>query len=142
MFQNKLVRTMIIIIAVLSLAGVVTLYAYFHIFNKDSNMEPSIDEIVEFSLEFPEITTNLLDGGFVRVSFTFQTDSKKAKAELSKRDFQVKNVVIHILSSMKRSDLQSGEGKLKLENLVQMKINELLQEGKISKVYTTSFVIQ
>ena len=50
------------------------------------------------SVDIKEITTNLASNDFIRISFKIQTDSKKAKEELEKRDFQVNNIIILELS--------------------------------------------
>ena len=114
-------------------------------FNKDSNGEekaPSIDEIIESSVDMEEITTNLSGRNFVRVSLKIQTDSKKAAEELTKRDFQVKNLAIQELSEMTAKDLEGKVGKQQFEDTIKAKLNELMQDGEIQKVYIVSYIIQ
>ncbi|HJV30715.1 MAG TPA: flagellar basal body-associated FliL family protein, partial [Bacillales bacterium] len=62
--------------------------------------------------------------------------------ELTKRDFQVKNIIIEELSEKKAQDLQGKAGKLQLENTLKMKTNELMQDGKVVKVYITESLLQ
>ena len=52
-----------------------------------------IEDLVKYSYETPEITTDLQDGGFVRIQFQIVTDGKKAKSEIASRDFQLKNIL-------------------------------------------------
>jgi flagellar protein FliL len=104
--------------------------------------EPTIDEIIKASVEVPEITTNLASGDFIRMSFTIQTDSKKAKEELEKRDFQVKNILITELSEKKAEDLSGKAGKEKFQEDLKGKLNEVMQEGQIEQVYITSSILQ
>ena len=54
---------------------------------KRNSKEPTIDEMIEATVDIPEITTNLASNDFIRISFKIQTDSKKAKEELEKRKF-------------------------------------------------------
>ncbi len=141
--KNRLVKIMSIILVAITLVGVIAVVVITKVGHSSAgNDKPNIDEIVASTVDFPEITTNLSTNDFVRISFTFQTDSKKGKEELTKRMFQVKNIIIEELSVLKQQDLQGKEGKVKLEKLLQTKTNELMQDGKIEKVYITSYIIQ
>ena len=71
-----------------------------------------------------------------------QTDSTKSAEELTKRDFQVKNILITELSEMTPEDLEGKQGKLTLESSLKTKINELMNEGEVQQVYITSYIIQ
>jgi flagellar FliL protein len=110
--------------------------------NQSKSSEPTIDEVLEMSVDIKEITTNLASNDFIRISFKIQTDSKKAKEELQKRDFQVNNIIILELSGLEVEEIQGKEGQLKLEETLKTKINEILQEGKVQKVYITQFLLQ
>jgi flagellar protein FliL len=139
--KNKLLTITLILLVTITLVGVLALIVVMK-FNDDEVKEPSIDEVIEASVDVPEITTNLMSGDYIRISFKIQTDSKKAKEELEKRDFQVKNIIIEELSEMKSEQLQGKEGKQQLESTIKEKANSLMQEGKVEKVYITSYMIQ
>lgn len=110
-------------------------------FNKPAgSLEPSIDDIVKASVEVPEITTNLADNRVVRFSLTIQTSSKDAAEELTKRTFQVKNIVIQELSEMEQKDLEGKQGKQVFQKSLKTRINELMQEGEVQEIYFTSFI--
>ena len=104
--------------------------------------EPSIDEIIIASVDVPELTTNLMDNNFVRMSLKIQTNSEDAAAELLKREFQTKNIVIQTLSEMTAEDLEGKTGKIDFQNTIKVQLNELMQEGEVQKVYITSYIIQ
>lgn len=143
LFKNKLVNIMLIILIALTLIGGITLVVYNQSIKEvDPNREPTIDEIIELSVDMNEITTNLLTNDFVRVTFKFQVDNDKAKEELEKREFQVKNIIIRELSGMRSSNFTGSEGIEKLEDVLQIKINEYMQDGKVVNVYTIGFVLQ
>ena len=99
-------------------------------------------EIVESSVDVPEITTNLADGSFVRLSLKIQGSDKKAGEELLKRDFQVKNIVIQELSEMEAEALEGKQGKVTFQNAIKSQMNELMQNGEVTQVYITSYVLQ
>ena len=134
---------MFILLVIIALVGTVAIITLLNTNNnqgKDS--KPTIDEILEMSVDIKEITTNLASNDFIRISFKIQTDSKESKEELQKRDFQVNNIIILELSGLEVEEIQGKEGQLKLEETLKTKINEILQEGKVQKVYITQFLLQ
>ncbi|MGL4819739.1 MAG: flagellar basal body-associated protein FliL [Bacilli bacterium] len=130
------------VVAAMLLAATISVIFIMNFMNKEPEKSgPSIDEVVELSVEVPEITTNLSNGGFAKVSFMIQTDNADAKEELAKREFQVKNIILRIVSQMKPSDFQGEEGLLTLENSIREQTNKIMQSGTVVEVYATSFII-
>lgn len=140
--MKKTVRLLLIFMSVVIIALAVGLYYFFMKGTEAAGGKPTADEIVENSVEIPEITTNLLNGDYIRISFTIQTDGKKAKEELEKRNFQVENVIIKKLSGLEAKDLEGTEGKVKLEKDLKESLSDFMEEGKIIQVYITSTIIQ
>src|SRR5690625_3337000 len=136
-------NTMIVILFSLSLVGVLTYVLVTHL-TKEPNPygEPTIDEIVAQSFETEEITTNLLSNDFVKATFKIHVNSKQALQEIEKRDFQVKNTILRVLSGKEADELAGPEGLDSLEATVRDLLNELMQDGAVIQVYTTSWVIQ
>ncbi|BDH61148.1 hypothetical protein MTP04_12780 [Lysinibacillus sp. PLM2] len=141
--SNKLLTVMLIILVTITLIGVV-IFVLLTQFNnqKAATGEPTIDEILEASIDVPEMTTNLADDSFVRLQLKIQTDSKKAAEELTKRDFQIKDIIIQELSELTEEDLQGKQGKIFLQSTIKTQLNELMQEGTVEQVYITSYIIQ
>ena len=139
MKNNKLLTILLIVLVLITLVGVV-LFVLVTQFNKPASLEPSIDEVVEASIDVPEITTNLSDNKVVRFSMKIQTTSKEAAEELTKRNFQTNNIVIEELSEMTQEDLEGKQGKQMFKKTLKTKLNELMQEGEIQEIYFTSFV--
>jgi flagellar FliL protein len=133
---------MLIILMVLTLVGAVAAIIVLKLTNTDQVKEPGAKEVVEATVQIDEITTNLSNNQFIRISFSIQTDSKKAKEELEMRDFQVRDILVKELSDMKAEQFQGKKGLSELEGKLKERINELMQEGKVVKVYTTSKMLQ
>ena len=133
---------MFILLVIIALVGAVAIIMLLNTNNQSKDSEPTIDEVLEMSVDIKEITTNLASNDFIRISFKIQTDSKESKEELQKRDFQVNNIIILELSGLEVEEIQGKEGQLKLEETLKTKINEILQEGKVQKVYITQFLLQ
>ncbi|MEK4385133.1 flagellar basal body-associated protein FliL [Solibacillus sp. FSL W7-1464] len=141
MKNNKLLTIMVIILVTITLFGVIVVVLLTQL-NKEKPDGPTIDDIIESSVDIPEITTNLADGSFVRITLKIQASDKKAGEELFKRDFQVKNIVIQELSEMEEEALEGKQGKITFQDAIKSQVNELMQEGEVTQVYITSYVLQ
>lgn len=134
---------MLIILVSITLIGVVAVVVITQL-NKgtSSSSVQNIDDIVAESVDIDEITTNIADDNYAKIALKIQTSSKDAAAELKKRDFQVKSILIGELSEMSKADLEGKKGKELLENTLKTKINGLMQDGEVQQVYITSLIIQ
>ena len=143
MFKSKISIILIVMFMTLAVAGGAVFLSWDYLTAEaDSSTEPTIDEIIERSYDTEEMTTNLLNGGFVRSKYKIQMDSKGALEELVKRDFQVTNIVLTTLSGKEAKELSGPEGKSQLEEELKEQINTLMQEGTVQKVYMTEWVVQ
>lgn len=134
-------KIMVITLSTLTILGVVALILVFNFDgNKEASGERSIDDIRESSILTDEITTDLENGDYVRISFRIVTDSKESMEELEKRDFQMQNVLIKELATMETAAFKSGLSDL--EEKVKMKLNQFMTEGKVTDVYTVNKVLQ
>lgn len=131
--MNKLLKITISSLILIVLTAIAT---YVIIINSKSN---PLDDLVKYSYETPEITTDLQDGSFVRIQFQVETDGKKALNEISKRDFQLKNILIKELTKLEEDNFTMNLPKL--EEMVKDKLNELMTEGEILNVYTISKIL-
>lgn len=143
MFKNRLANIILIILLTLTIIGLVAFILYTYVSNDGAvNSEPSIDEIMDVTVETNEITTNLLSNHVIRTNFVIQLDNKKAKEELEKRNFQVNNIIIQELADREESDFSGSENIMKLEEEIGNRINEILDEGYVVEVYINQLVIQ
>ena len=140
--KNKALTFVLIIVVTLTLVGIIGLVLALQLKGDSVEKEPTIDDILEASVDVPEIMTNLSGREFIRISLKIQTTNKKAAAELSKRDFQVQNIVIQELSEMTSKDFEGKAGKQAFEDSIKSQLNPLMQEGEIEKVYIVSYIIQ
>lgn len=133
---------MLIILVTITLIGVVIFVLLTQLNKPATTGEPTIDDIIAASVDVPELTTNLADDSFVRLQLKIATNNKEAAAELTKRDFQINNILIEELSELTEKDLQGKQGKIFLQSTLKSKLNELMQNGEVVEVYITSYIIQ
>jgi flagellar protein FliL len=138
---SKPIKAMIIFLVLLLIAAIAALVVVLNSSGENvQGKELTIDEVVEYSYESPEITTDLEDGSFVRIQFQILTDSKEAKEEVTKREFQLKNIIIKELAVMNEENFKSGLGNL--EDILRTKLNEVMKDGSITAVYTINKILQ
>jgi flagellar protein FliL len=138
---NKFLKVTLLSLVIIILIGAVAAVIVINVLDKkNDNGEPSIDEIIEYSYQTPEITTDLSDGSFVRIQFQIVTDNKDAKEEIEKREFQVKNILIKELATMDEEAFKSGLSNV--EDILKVELNKVMTEGAIIDVYTISKILQ
>lgn len=140
--KNKLMAAGAILMAVIILLGAGAVFYYIKYINIESQEELSIEQVIKYSVEVPEITTNLNDDTLIQISFMIETDGKKAREELEKREFQIKDIVINELSEIDADQLKGKKAKQDLEDKLTEQIDGLMQEGRIVQIYTTSSILQ
>jgi len=139
--KGSFLKTMLISLTVILAITTIGLIVLLNTQNDSAEgKEATIDDIVKYSYETSEMTTDLEDGSFVRIQFQIVTDGKKAREELEKREFQVKNILIKNLASMDEDDFKAGLGEL--EDTIQSKLNDVMTKGKITDVYTVNKILQ
>jgi flagellar FliL protein len=142
-FKNKLISKMIIIMLSLTLIGSIAVIVTLKYTEQASTEKgPSIDDVIKASVDVTDIKTNLKSNNYISISFKIQMDSKKAAAELQKRDFQVRDIIIKRLSDMSAKDFEGVQGLSTLETDIAKQIDQLMENGHVVKIYTTSKVLQ
>mgnify|MGYP001954335293 CR=1 FL=1 len=141
-FKSKALNIVLILMVCLTLVSVGAFYYLTHKAHAKDG-PPSASEIVNhLSVTTDEITTNLSDNKFIKITFLIQVSDKKAKKELEERQFQVNNAILYLLSNKTEKDLQGQEGLKTLETGLTKDLNALLDNGKVVHVYTTEKIIQ
>ncbi|GER65631.1 flagellar protein FliL [Weizmannia acidilactici] len=140
--MNKMVRIMLVMMSVILLAGIIAIIVIYKSNQATQATSPSIDDVVNSSVDIDTMTTNLKDNHIVQIALKIEGNDKKAKEELTKRDFQIKDIMIDELSSMTMQDLQGVQGKEKFKTDLKNRLNKIMQDGQVVNVYITSYVIQ
>ncbi|MBB6452916.1 flagellar FliL protein [Salirhabdus euzebyi] len=138
--NKKVLNVMLTLLVIITIAGVVAIIVIMNTKDKThAEGERSLEEMIKDSFETEEITTDLKDGNYVRIKFRIVTDDKDTKEALEK-DFRIQNIIIKELSLKEENDLRSG--LTDVENTIKQRLNELINEGEVTDVYTTGKVLQ
>jgi flagellar FliL protein len=106
--------------------------------------EPTAAEIKENTVILKDILTNLANNSrFIKVSFAFELENKKAKAEFENLlDSKVKGTIIKTLSDMTPEQVSGSKGYDNLTAALMNTLNTYLHEGKIKEIMITDIVLQ
>ena len=136
---SKVFKNIIIGLVLVSIIGMAAII-YILMNQDDPNRELTIDEQIEYSYMTESINIDLADNRYAQLQFNIITNNKDAKAEVEKRMFQFKNILIkqtvEMESSMLQNDLSGFENRLKDE------MNVLMEEGEITDIYLISKIVQ
>ncbi|HAT49918.1 MAG: flagellar basal body-associated FliL family protein [Nitrospirae bacterium] len=79
---------------------------------------------------------------YLKSTIELEMDSEALKAELERRKAQLRDTILQLLTSKSSQELQALEGKFRLRDELLSRINAMLVNGTVTRVYFTEFVIQ
>lgn len=93
--------------------------------------------------EFKINTADLDASHFVRVSISlgYNADNKLLADELNARNIQIRDIILNLLNSKEKSQMDEFLEKERLKEETRRLINAILSKGEISAVYYTEFII-
>ncbi len=91
------------------------------------------------------IIVNLADQGvqrYLKVQIAVELDNPKLEEEVKKREPQIKDIIISVLSSKTVSDVNNPQGKIALKQEIIKRANMVLTEGEITDLFFSEFIVQ
>ncbi len=88
---------------------------------------------------------NILDdqgGRYLKAAITLELDGKAAADEVGTRLPQLRDAILLHVGNKSFQEMSDLQGKLQLRAELIARLNQLLQNGKIQKIYFTDFVVQ
>ena len=79
---------------------------------------------------------------YLMVKIGFESDAPAALEELTTKDIVVRDAIVRYLSSQTVPDLAAIEKRDSLKIGLRKQINDILEKGKITRLYFTQYVIQ
>ncbi len=107
----------------------------------EKNKRPDILPV--FSLK--PFVVNLADSKgrrYLKVTMKLELSSDELLEEVEKRQPQIRDVILTLLSSKTSDEVNSMEGKFLLREEIIKRVNTFLITGKITKIYLEEFVVQ
>ncbi len=117
--------------------------------SKEKNVPPKETTGVESRIgpmvEIDNFVVNLMereDIRYLKASITLEADSSEAEEELRNRISQVRDLILLHTGNKSLDELRDLQGKMQLRAELLAKINGILRQGRVKKIYFTDFVIQ
>ena len=147
---KKLIIIAVSIVIVLSLIGFIMIKfvnpesVNMNIGAENKNEEEQQAQEVGPTYELGGFTVNFTDQqnySFLKASITFEVSHDKLNEELSKRNPQIRDLVISILRSQTPEDIKAPSTQ-SIKDEIKNKVNKNLNTGEIENVWFTQLVIQ
>lgn len=79
---------------------------------------------------------------YLKTTIQLEMENEGLQSELERRKAQMRDIILALLTSKSTQELQALEGKFRLREELLSRLNALMVNGKIKRVYFTEFVIQ
>ena len=104
-------------------------------------------EKAEYGFMFPldPFIVNLAGSGgskFMKVNVSLKMSAPEVHLELRKNILKLTDSILFLLSSKSFEDIDSLQGKSKLEDEIMVRVNKFLTAGQVNGAYFTEFIIK
>jgi flagellar FliL protein len=79
---------------------------------------------------------------YLKASITVEVDAPEATMEIAQRMPQIKDAILLLVGNKTYGELRDLQGKIQLRAELLNKINSILLNGKVKRIYFTDFVVQ
>ena len=134
----------IILVVLLAMLGGGGFFGYVKFLKKEPQpKDPEVEQSV--SAEGGIFLVNLSDPGgkrYLKVGLQLELSGKKVNDEFSRRNVEVRDMIIMLLSSKEYSEIGNASGKLTLKRELLTRLNKMLRDGQVKEIYFTEFLVQ
>jgi len=139
---------LIIIAVVVLLVGAGGIYGYSK-FNKNKEEKAETKKAEKVSIVCPlnSFVVNLLDKQgvgkrYLKVTMQIEVGKEEEKLLIENHKPQIRDTVLLLLSSQSLKEINTMEGKLELKQGLLSRMNQILGDGVVRRIYFTEFVVQ
>jgi flagellar protein FliL len=133
---------LVVLVAILGGGGYFAYLKFFKAPAKESNV-PVVEQPI--TQEMGTYLVNLADPGgkrYLKVTMQFELNGAKVSQELARRNVEVRDRIIMLLSSKEYDDIGNPTGKTTLKKELMTQLNKILQDGQVKEIYFTEFLVQ
>lgn len=127
--------------------------AFFFLKDVDGNSSPEKESSATVlaasqigpMVDIDPFIVNILDNEesrYLKAAITIEVDSDVASRELNARMAQVKDAILLLIGNKTFNELSDLQGKIQLRAELINKLNSILVQGKVKRIYFTDFVVQ
>jgi len=141
--MKRLLKLMIIVIAVMAVLVAGGVFFYLHYKSSHSRPKPlTLAQQQALQVALPEMTTNLKSGSIVQFTVTLQASDAATQNEIKDMTPAIEDELNRIMRQYTDNDLDSSQGLAQLENNIRTTVNSSLPKGSVTKVLFVSILTQ
>lgn len=139
---------LIIIAVVVLLIGAGGIYGYSK-YNKGKEDKAETIKTDKVSIVYPlnSFVVNLLDKQgvgkrYLKITMQLEVGKEEDKLLIGNHNAQIRDTILLLLSSQSLKEINTMEGKLELKQTLLSRMNQILGDGVVRRIYFTEFVVQ
>jgi len=141
--SKKLLIVIPLLLVLLGGGGAGAYFKFVRTPNETTDGKKQIESAIYYEMD--TFMVNLADPGgrrFLKVTIKLKVNSSNVVEECKERNFEIRDLVLTLLSSKESEDVMRPEDKLTLKKQVIETLNRIFQKGQALDVYFTEFLIQ
>ena len=146
-FKKSKLKLIIIAVVVL-LIGAGGIYGYSK-YNKGKEDKAETKKTDKVSIVYPlnSFVVNLLDKQgvgkrYLKITMQLEVGKEEDKLLIGNHNAQIRDTILLLLSSQSLKEINTMEGKLELKQTLLSRMNQILGDGIVRRIYFTEFVVQ
>lgn len=146
--KSSPLKLILIIVVALGLLGGGGFFAYSKFFAKHGGEGEGSHAAVEAAPVIQELDTflvNLSDPGgkrYLKLTMRLKLSGPPVAQEFTNRNFELRDMILMILSAKEFADIASPEDKAALKQEILAQLNQSLKQGQVQDIYFTEFLVQ
>jgi len=142
--MKRPLKTMMMVLIAIILLFVIGLAAYFFFKPGQPHVRKPLtaEQALSLQVAFPADTTNLQTDGLIQFTMTLQASDTSTKSEITAMQANIIDAVNRLMREFTGDELKQVNGYDKLESQIQSTVNQMLQNGKVTKVLLSQIVVQ
>jgi flagellar FliL protein len=141
--SKKLLIIIPLLVVLLGGGGAGAYFKFVRTPNESTEEKKQIEEAVYYEMD--TFMVNLADHGgkrFLKATIKLKVNSPNVVEECKVRNFEIKDLMLTLLTSKESEDIMRAEDKQALKKQIMETLNRMLQKGQALDVYFTEFLIQ
>lgn len=116
-------------------------------YKKANENKAEKEEKVSIIIPLKSFVVNLFDKKgigkrYLKISMELEVSEEEDKVKVENNIPQLRDTVLILLSSQTLKEINTMEGKLELKNAIVLRMNQVLGNKKVRRIYFTEFVVQ
>ena len=141
--SKKLLIIIPLLLVLLGGGGAGAYLKFFRTHDEGTQEKKQIENTAYYEMD--TFMVNLADQGgkhFLKASIKLKVSSPGVMEECKSRNFEIRDLVLTLLTSKESDEVMRPEDKLVLKKQITETLNHILQKGQALDVYFTDFLVQ